>query len=164
MTTPKVRFENVSKRYGPLTVLDRLNLDIAAGEVVPVIGPSGSGKTTVLRVLMTLEPIQEGLVSIDGVPMNMMRSGDRLVPASKAHVRKLRSKIGMVFQNFNLFPHMTALGNCIEAPIHALGLSRAEAIERAELLLSQVGLSVEQQDLRPHGQCARDADALLLAA
>ena len=122
-------------------MLDRLNLDIAAGEVVAVIGPSGSGKTTVLRVLMTLEPIQEGLVSIDGVPMNMMRSGDRLVPASKAHVRKLRSKIGMVFQNFNLFPHMTALGNCIEAPIRALGLSRAEAIERAELLLSQVGLS-----------------------
>ena len=139
--TPKIRFENVTKRYGQLVVLDGLNLDIAPGEVVGIIGPSGSGKTTVLRVLMTLEPIQQGVISIDGEPLNMMRSGDHLVPASKAHVRRIRSKIGMVFQNFNLFPHMTVLQNCIEAPIHSLGMKRADAIERAEGLLRKVGLS-----------------------
>ncbi len=130
MTGPKIRFENVCKRYGPLTVLDGLNLEVATGELVTIIGPSGSGKTTVLRVLMTLETIEEGLISIDGEPFNKMRSGGELVPASAAHIRRIRARIGMVFQNFNLFPHMTALGNCIEAPIYSLGLSKAEAIER----------------------------------
>ena len=166
MNTPKIRFDKVTKRYGALTVLDSLNLEINPGEVVAVIGPSGSGKTTVLRVLMTLEKINEGVIWIDGEPMNMMRQGEALVPASHAHVRKLRSKIGMVFQSFNLFPHMTVLGNCIEAPIHSLGLSRVEAVERAEGLLARVGLA----DKRNHypgqlsgGQQQRVAIARALA-
>ena len=166
MTEPKIKFENVCKRYGPLTVLDRLNMEVATGELVTIIGPSGSGKTTVLRVLMTLETIEEGLISIDGEPLNKMRSGGGLVPASTAHIRRIRAKIGMVFQNFNLFPHMTALGNCIEAPIYSLGLSKAEAIGRAEELLAMVGLA----DKRGHypsqlsgGQQQRVAIARALA-
>ena len=166
MNTPKIRFDKVTKCYGALTVLDSLNLEINSGEVVAVIGPSGSGKTTVLRVLMTLEKINEGVIWIDGEPMNMMRQGEALIPASHAHVRKLRSKIGMVFQSFNLFPHMTVLGNCIEAPIHSLGLPRVEAVERAEGLLARVGLA----DKRNHypgqlsgGQQQRVAIARALA-
>ncbi len=166
MTQPKIRFEGVTKRYGALTVLDELEFEVADGEVVSIIGPSGSGKTTVLRVLMTLEGIQDGVIWIAGEPLNMMRSGDELVPASKAHVRKARARIGMVFQNFNLFPHMTALENCIEAPIHSLGLTKQEATSRATELLGMVGL----RDKRDHfpsqlsgGQQQRVAIARALA-
>lgn len=166
MTEPKIKFDGVSKRYGPLTVLDEICLEVSPGELVTIIGPSGSGKTTVLRVLMTLETIDEGVIYIDGEPLNKMRSGSALVPASKAHIRRLRSKIGMVFQNFNLFPHMTALGNCIEAPIYSLGLSKSDAVKRAEALLDMVGLS----DKRGHypsqlsgGQQQRVAIARTLA-
>ncbi len=166
MTEPKIKFDQVTKRYGPLTVLDALSLDIAPGELVTIIGPSGSGKTTVLRVLMTLETIEEGTIYIDGEPFNMMRSGDRLVPASKAHIRRIRAKIGMVFQSFNLFPHMTALGNCIEAPIHSLGLAKRDAVKRAEELLDMVGLA-DKRDHYPSqlsgGQQQRVAIARTLA-
>ena len=166
MTIPKIRFENVTKRYGPLTVLDKLNLEVEAGELVTIIGPSGSGKTTVLRVLITLETVDEGIIYLDEEPVNMMRSGGSLVVASKAHIRKYRSRIGMVFQNFNLFPHMTALGNCIESPVHTLGLSRSEATERALELLDMVGLA-EKRDHYPSqlsgGQTQRVAIARTLA-
>ena len=138
---PMVRFENVSKRYGALTVLDGLNLDVARGEKVSVIGPSGSGKTTVLRMLMTLETINDGVIWVEGEPLTHMKRNGKLVPADLAHIRKIRAKIGMVFQSFNLFPHMTAMQNCIEAPITVLGMKRAEAEERAAELLDMVGLS-----------------------
>ncbi len=121
---PMVRFMNVTKSYGRLTVLDRLNLDIAEGEMVSVIGPSGSGKTTVLRMLMTLETINGGVIYLDGRPLTHMARGGRLVPADERHLRKMRSSIGMCFQHFNLFPHMTALQNCMEGPVQVLGLSR----------------------------------------
>ncbi|MDX1608809.1 MAG: ectoine/hydroxyectoine ABC transporter ATP-binding protein EhuA [Halofilum sp. (in: g-proteobacteria)] len=137
---PIVRFDNVSKRYGDLTVLDSLNLDIARNEIVSIIGPSGSGKTTVLRMLMTLEEIDDGVIYVTGKPLTHMPKGDRLVRANQKHLRKMRTNIGMVFQHFNLFPHMTALENCIEAPIQVLGLERDEAIERAKELLEMVGL------------------------
>jgi polar amino acid transport system ATP-binding protein len=137
---PKIRFDGVVKRYGAHTVLHDLNLSIAPGEVVSIIGPSGSGKTTVLRVLMTLEEIQEGVIFIDGEPLNKRLVDGKLVAASRAYIRKIRSRIGMVFQSFNLFPHMTALENCIEAPIYSLGLSREEAVARAENLLDKVGM------------------------
>ena len=166
MTEPKIKFDKVTKRFGPLTVLDGIDLDVAPGELVTIIGPSGSGKTTVLRVLMTLETIEEGVIYIDGEPFNMMRAGDRLVAANNAHIRKLRAQIGMVFQSFNLFPHMTALGNCIEAPIHSLGLTKDEAVARADELLDMVGLA----DKREHypsqlsgGQQQRVAIARALA-
>jgi polar amino acid transport system ATP-binding protein len=138
---PMVRFDNVSKRYGALTVLDGLNLEIARGEKVSVIGPSGSGKTTVLRMLMTLETINDGVIWVEGQPLTHMERNGKLVPADLAHIRRIRAKIGMVFQSFNLFPHMTAMANCIEAPITVLGMKRAEAEARAAELLDMVGLS-----------------------
>jgi polar amino acid transport system ATP-binding protein len=130
---PMVRFQEVTKRYGALTVLDKLDLDVALGEKVAVIGPSGSGKTTVLRMLMTLERIDGGVIWVDGEPLTHMPQNDQLVPASQAHLRRVRAKIGMVFQHFNLFPHMSALANCMEAPLHVLGLSKAEARPPEEL-------------------------------
>jgi polar amino acid transport system ATP-binding protein len=142
---PMVRFENVSKRYGALTVLDGLNLDIQRGEKVSVIGPSGSGKTTVLRMLMTLETINDGVIWVEGEPLTHMEKNGKLVPADLAHIRRIRAKIGMVFQSFNLFPHMTAMANCIEAPITVLGMKRAEAEERAAGLLDMVGLSQKKE-------------------
>ena len=123
-TAPMVRFENVTKRYGALTVLDGLDLDIARGEKVAIIGPSGSGKTTVLRMLMTLETINGGVIWVDGEPLTHMERNGKLVPADAPHIRRIRAKIGMVFQSFNLFPHMTALQNCIEAPMTVLGMKR----------------------------------------
>jgi polar amino acid transport system ATP-binding protein len=163
---PMVRFDNVTKRYGPLTVLDNLNLEIARGEKVAIIGPSGSGKTTVLRMLMTLEQINDGVIWVDGEPLTKMPRGDTLVQADQRHLRRVRGKIGMVFQHFNLFPHMTALANCIEAPMTVLGLARREAEERAAELLDLVGLA-EKKDHFPSqlsgGQQQRVAIARALA-
>src|SRR5690606_37310061 len=99
-------------------------------EKVAIIGPSGSGKTTVLRMLMTLERIDGGVIFVDGKPLTHMERGGELVPASESYIRKVRGDIGMVFQHFNLFPHMTALRNCMEAPMRVLGLSRRQAEER----------------------------------
>ena len=139
--TPMVRFSKVTKRYGTLTVLDELDLDVAPNEKVAIIGPSGSGKSTLLRVLMTLDRITDGVIEVDGEPLTHMRRSGTLVPASHGYMRRARSKIGMVFQSFNLFPHMTAVDNIIEAPVSVLGLSRREALERAKDLLAMVGLA-----------------------
>jgi polar amino acid transport system ATP-binding protein len=143
---PIVRFSGVTKRYGNLTVLDKLDLDIYRDELVSIIGPSGSGKTTVLRALMTLEQIDDGVISIDGKPLTHMERAGKLVRANDKHLRTMRSDIGMVFQQFNLFPHMTALENCMEGPVHVLGMSRAKAKERAEELLEMVGLSAKMHE------------------
>lgn len=141
MTTPLVRFRNVSKRYGELTVLDHLNLDVEPGEKVAIIGPSGSGKSTLLRVLMMLETIDDGVIEVDGEPITHMPSNGALIPASDAYKRRARSQIGMVFQNFNLFPHMSALQNTMIAPMTTSGLSRQEAEVRGRELLDRVGLA-----------------------
>jgi len=163
---PMVRFTEVTKRYGDLTVLDSLDLDIASNEMVSIIGPSGSGKTTVLRMLMTLEEIDEGVIYVDGQPLTHMERNGRLVRANAAHVRRQRSNIGMVFQHFNLFPHMTALENCMEAPVQVLGLSRDEAESRSVELLDMVGLA-DKKDQHPArlsgGQQQRVAIARALA-
>ncbi len=165
-TAPMVRFEGVTKRFGSLTVLNDLSLDIAANEKVAIIGPSGSGKTTVLRTLMTLEPIQEGSIWVDGEPLTHMRRDGGLVPANRQHLRQMRGHIGMVFQHFNLFPHMSALKNCMEAPVTVLGLSKDEARERAADLLDMVGLG-DKKDHYPSqlsgGQQQRVAIARALA-
>jgi polar amino acid transport system ATP-binding protein len=145
---PMVRFSSVTKRYGALTVLDSLDLDVAANEMVSIIGPSGSGKTTVLRMLMTLEEIDEGVIYVDGSPLTHMERNGGLVKASAAHLRRQRGNIGMVFQHFNLFPHMTALQNCMEAPVQVLGLGREEARARAVELLDMVGLA-DKMDQHP---------------
>ena len=138
---PMVRFEKVTKSYGSLVVLDSLDLDVAANEKVSIIGPSGSGKTTVLRMLMTLERINGGVIYVDGEPLTHMQRNGELVPANQKHLRKMRGSIGMVFQHFNLFPHMTAIRNCMEGPVRVLGLSREEARARGEKLLDMVGLA-----------------------
>jgi len=139
--SPIVRYDRVTKRYGSLTVIDQLDLAISAGEKVALIGPSGSGKTTVLRMLMTLERIDDGVIWVDGEPLTHVERNGGMVPADQKHLRRVRGKIGMVFQHFNLFPHMTALKNCMEAPMRVLGLSRTEAEGRAAELLGMVGLS-----------------------
>ncbi|MCB2077834.1 MAG: amino acid ABC transporter ATP-binding protein, partial [Novosphingobium sp.] len=128
---PMVRFEKVTKRYGNLTVLDELDLDIKRNEKVSIIGPSGSGKTTVLRMLMTLEEINDGVIWVEGEPLTHEERNGSMVRAGDRHLRRVRGKIGMVFQHFNLFPHMTALQNCMEAPVSVLGLPKKEAEERA---------------------------------
>ena len=116
-----VKFDEVTKKYGDLVVLDKLNLEIKKNEMLSIIGPSGSGKTTVLRVLMTLEKINGGVIHLDKEPLTHMSLNGNLVEANEKYLRERRSKIGMVFQQFNLFPHMTALQNCIEAPVEVLG-------------------------------------------
>ncbi len=117
-----VKFDEVTKQYGDLVVLDKLNLNIKKNEMVSIIGPSGSGKTTVLRVLMTLEKINSGVIHLDGEPLTHMDTNGKLVEANEKSLRDRRSKIGMVFQQFNLFPHMKALQNCKEAPVAVLGM------------------------------------------
>ena len=163
---PMVRFMNVTKRYGSLTVLDDLNLDVAEGEMVTVIGPSGSGKTTVLRMLMTLETINGGVIYVDGKPLTHMERGGKLIPADEKYLRKARSSIGMCFQHFNLFPHMTALQNCMEGPVQVLGMPKEEARARSEELLEMVGM-IDKKDQHPSrlsgGQQQRVAIARALA-
>ena len=136
------------------------------GEKVAIIGPSGSGKTTVLRMLMTLETINGGVIWVDGEPLTHVERDGRFVPADKRHLRRIRGKIGMVFQHFNLFPHMTALRNCMEAPVTVLKLPKREAEERARELLAMVGLE-EKLDHYPSqlsgGQQQRVAIARALA-
>ncbi|MEX6507282.1 ectoine/hydroxyectoine ABC transporter ATP-binding protein EhuA [Jiella sp. M17.18] len=145
MTAPIIEFENVVKRYGDHTVLDHLSFSVQPGEKVTIIGPSGSGKSTVLRILMTLEPIDEGVIRVDGEPLWHEEVDGELKPASEAHLRKMREKLGMVFQNFNLFPHMTVKRNLTEAPRTVLGLPKAEANERADELLEMVGLETQAE-------------------
>jgi polar amino acid transport system ATP-binding protein len=147
---PIIKFDSVVKRFGDLTVLDELNFEVKKGEKVSIIGPSGSGKSTVLRILMTLETINDGVVTLAGEPLWHEKAPDGgLKPASETHLRKMRAQLGMVFQQFNLFPHMTVLRNITEAPTKVLGLSKAEAKERAEELLELVGLS-DQAGKYPH--------------
>jgi len=166
MSEPIIKFDRVTKRFGDVTVLDGLDFEVRQGEKVTIIGPSGSGKSTVLRILMTLEPIQEGVVYVGGEPLWHERRGEQLAPAGEAHLRRMRAQMGMVFQQFNLFPHMSVLRNLTEAPMSVLGLSKAEARERAEELLEMVGLA-DQADKFPAqlsgGQQQRVAIARALA-
>jgi len=165
-TDPIVRMRGVVKRFGDEVVLRGLDLDVRRGETLAVIGGSGSGKSTILRILMTLEGIDGGRVEIDGDSVFTEERDGREVPASEAHLREIRRKVGMVFQHFNLFPHMTALGNVMEAPRRVLGLPRAEAEARARELLARVGLA-EKADAHPArlsgGQQQRVAIARALA-
>ena len=149
MTEPIIRFDKVVKRYGSLVVINELDFAVAPGEKVTIIGPSGSGKSTVLRILMTLEKIQGGLITVAGEPLWHEQKNGALRPAGDAHLRKMRRTLGMVFQQFNLFPHMTALRNVSEAPRQVLGLSKQDARERAEELLKMVGLADQMQKF-PH--------------
>lgn len=136
-----IKFDNVVKRFGDVTILDSLNFDVKKGEKVTIIGPSGSGKSTVLRILMTLETINDGVIHVAGKPLWHEEKNNQLVPASENHLRSMRKEMGMVFQQFNLFPHMTVRRNVTEAPVQVLNLSKDKANKRADKYLDLVGLS-----------------------
>jgi polar amino acid transport system ATP-binding protein len=152
-----IRLAKVTKRFGDHTVLDQLDFSVDAGKHVTLIGPSGSGKTTILRLLMTLTKPDEGTITV---------GGQRLFPAPEKQVREIRKNIGMVFQQFNLFPNMKVLRNITEAPVTVLGMSKDEAEQRARELLDLVGLS-DHLDKYPNqlsgGQQQRVAIARALA-
>ncbi|WP_207952074.1 ectoine/hydroxyectoine ABC transporter ATP-binding protein EhuA [Paenibacillus turpanensis] len=137
---PIVRYRKLSKRFGDVKVLNEIDLDIAPGEKVAVIGPSGSGKTTLARILMTLEEPTSGTIEVDGEHLWHKQVGSKLVRADEKHLHQMRKNIGMVFQHFNLFPHMSILRNVTEAPIHVLKVPKEEAEERARQMLAKVGL------------------------
>nr|WP_255648004.1 ectoine/hydroxyectoine ABC transporter ATP-binding protein EhuA [Ensifer sp. IC4062] len=139
--SPIIEFRNVEKSFGPIKVLDQLCFSVKPGEHLALIGPSGSGKTTILRMLMTLESVTAGDVIVNGVSLNHEYKSGKELPASEAHLRKMRSDFGMVFQHFNLFPHKTAIQNVTLAPVLTGLLSKAEAKERGLKLLKKVGLA-----------------------
>jgi polar amino acid transport system ATP-binding protein len=136
-----VKAEAVHKSFGRLEVLRGIDLEVQPKEVMCMIGPSGSGKSTFLRCINHLEKIDCGRLSVDGELVGYKERGDKLYELPDAEVCKKRSEIGMVFQRFNLFPHMTALDNVIEAPMRVKRESRAVAAERARKLLERVGLA-----------------------
>jgi len=163
---PMVKAEAVYKSFGRLEVLRGIDLEVAPKEVMCVIGPSGSGKSTFLRCINHLEKIDAGRLYVDGELVGYTQRGDRLYELPDREVCRKRSEIGMVFQRFNLFPHMTALENVIEAPLHVKGEGRSAAAERGRKLLERVGLA-EKMDAYPNqlsgGQQQRVAIARALA-
>ena len=159
---PLIETKALSKRFGDNTVLRDVSMGVASGEVVCVIGPSGSGKTTLLRSMALLEAPSGGQVLMDGTVIADGGNGRAVRKAARA----VRSDIGMVFQHFNLWPHMSVLGNVIEAPMRVRGLGRDQAVAEAEALLEKVGLA-EKRDASPGrlsgGQQQRVAIARALA-
>src|SRR5690606_13149138 len=137
---PVVSYKRVMKTFGDHTVLKELDLDIQPGEVIALIGPSGSGKTTIARLLMTLEKPSSGTIEVNGEMLWHMEKEGKLIAASEKHLQRVRSGIGMVFQHFNLFPHMTILRNVMEALIYVKKLPKIEAERRALDMLTKVGL------------------------
>ncbi|MGZ6791831.1 MAG: amino acid ABC transporter ATP-binding protein [Mycobacteriales bacterium] len=133
--------EGVHKSFGKLEVLKGIDLAVRPGEVCCLLGPSGSGKSTFLRCINHLEKVDAGRLSVDGELVGYRQQGGRLYELREKETAAKRAEIGMVFQRFNLFPHMTALGNIVEAPVRVKGLDRRTAEEQARVLLDRVGLS-----------------------
>ncbi|MFD4941235.1 amino acid ABC transporter ATP-binding protein [Streptomyces sp. NPDC058409] len=136
-----VEIRSVHKRFGSLEVLRGIDLSVRSGEVTVVLGPSGSGKSTLLRTINHLEKVDNGWISVDGTLVGYRRDGNKLYELREREVLRQRTRIGFVFQNFNLFPHLTVLENIIEAPVAALGRPKKEAVAAAEKLLARVGLA-----------------------
>ncbi|MDI3534693.1 MAG: polar amino acid transport system ATP-binding protein [Thermosediminibacterales bacterium] len=163
---PLLKLENITKKFGDLVVLDNLSLEVHSGEVLVIIGPSGSGKSTLLRCINYLEPIDEGVIYFNGHSVGKRYVNGRWIKDSEKNINKLRTKIGMVFQNFNLFPHMTALENVIEGLITVKKVPRQQALQKGLALLKKVGLA-DKTDSYPSqlsgGQQQRVAIARALA-
>ena len=163
--TTKIKATNIWKKFNNLEVLKGIDLEVNEGEVVAVIGPSGGGKSTLLRCLNKLETIDKGSITIDGEELCRETSGGTEYVKNN-DVRRIACKMGMVFQQFNLFPHMTVLENLIEAPVNVQKRDKAEVIKEAEVLLAKVGLS-DKRDVYPRklsgGQQQRVAIARALA-
>ena len=161
-----VRAEQVHKSFGRLEVLQGIDLEVARGEVCCLLGPSGSGKSTFLRCINHLEKVDAGRLSVDGALVGYRAANGKLYELREKETARARAEIGMVFQRFNLFPHMTALGNIVEAPIRVRGESKGVAVDRARALLDRVGLS-DKVDAYPAqlsgGQQQRVAIARALA-
>ncbi|MEL4375604.1 ABC transporter ATP-binding protein [Brucella cytisi] len=158
---------DLHKRFGDLEVLKGVSLKAREGDVIALIGGSGSGKSTFLRCINMLELPTSGAVTIHGETIAMKNSGNgSQIPTDRKQIERIRTRLGMVFQSFNLWQHMTVLENVIEAPVHVLGVPKAEAIDRAETLLKRVGL-YEKRDVYPAfmsgGQQQRAAIARALA-
>jgi polar amino acid transport system ATP-binding protein len=166
MSVAMVNAEAVRKRFGRLEVLKGITLTVEPGEVMCLLGPSGSGKSTFLRCINHLEKIHSGRLSVDGELVGYRQVGDRLHELRESEVARKRAEIGMVFQHFNLFPHMTALENVTCAPIRVKKLDRDGARERGRELLDRVGLA-DKRDAYPAqlsgGQQQRVAIARALA-
>ncbi|MGB3500508.1 MAG: ABC transporter ATP-binding protein [Mesorhizobium sp.] len=162
-----IHIENLHKKFGQLHVLKGVSLSARDGDVVAIIGGSGSGKSTLLRCINCLENPTSGLIRVNGEEIKLKAdSHGNTVPADRRQIERIRSRLGMVFQSFNLWSHMTLIENLIEVPVHVLGVKRDEAIERGERLLKRVGLA-EKRDTYPAflsgGQQQRGAIARALA-
>jgi polar amino acid transport system ATP-binding protein len=161
-----MRAEDVHKRFGKLHVLKGVSLEVAQRETVCIIGPSGSGKTTFIRCINHLEKMDSGRIEVNGHLIGYRERNGKLVEDSERNVARQRTEIGMVFQRFNLFPHMTALENVIEAPVRVRGVQQEQAVADAERLLTRVGLA-DKRDVYPGklsgGQQQRVAIARALA-
>jgi octopine/nopaline transport system ATP-binding protein len=167
-TTPvALSVKNIHKSFGGVHVLKGISVDAYEGDVISILGASGSGKSTFLRCLNLLETPDDGTVSLAGETIRMKRRKDgRLQPVERKQVERIRSQLGMVFQSFNLWSHMTVLENLIEGPLRVQKRSRVEAIEEAEALLAKVGLAEKRAHYPAHlsgGQQQRVAIARALA-
>lgn len=166
MSEKIITFNKVSKSFGDHQVLKDLSFEVEPGEKLALIGPSGSGKTTILRILMTLETIDSGIITVDGESLWHIEQNGTLYPADERHLHHMRTKSGMVFQLFNLFPHMTVLRNVSLAPILTLDTPKPDAKEQALELLDMVGLK-DKVNMYPAqlsgGQMQRVAIARALA-
>jgi octopine/nopaline transport system ATP-binding protein len=162
-----IHIEDLHKKFGQLHVLKGVSLSARDGDVVAIIGGSGSGKSTLLRCINCLENPTSGIIRVNGEQIRLKTDGHgHTVPAERRQIERIRSKLGMVFQSFNLWSHMTLIENVIEVPVHVLGVKRDEAIAIAESLLDRVGLA-DKRDVYPAfmsgGQQQRGAIARALA-
>ncbi|EJN04892.1 ectoine/hydroxyectoine ABC transporter ATP-binding protein EhuA [Phyllobacterium sp. YR531] len=163
---PIIEIDGISKSFGAFKVLNDLSFSVAPGEKLALIGPSGSGKTTILRILMTLEGIDSGTIRVAGDNLYQMERNGKLQQADEAHLHKMREKIGMVFQLFNLFPHKCVLDNVTLAPMLTKGVARKDAEQHAMELLDMVGLADKAKSMPSQlsgGQKQRVAIARALA-
>ena len=156
----------IRKTFGNLEVLKGISMDARDGDVISILGASGSGKSTFLRCINLLETPDSGQVTVDGETIDMVRKRGKSVPRSHAQVDRIRSELGMVFQSFNLWSHMTILDNVIEGPLRVLKKPRAQCVEEAEALLAKVGIADKRHHYPAHlsgGQQQRAAIARALA-